>query len=173
MVKKNDKDEPTPAIERVKQTRKDLQEPEECEIIEKKARKPKPKTQKQLDALKLGRERRKQNLLNKQRPKEVLEDIEEEPKTEHKVKSRGITKKPRRKQKIIIESSSEDESSSSEDEIIVKRVSRRSKNKPKAAEPSIKEVAEEPSPPKKEVRPQSRAPPGQVNKLLLMRSMGF
>ena len=166
MVKKNNKDEPAPAIERKKQTRKDLQEPEECEIIEKKTRK--PKTQKQLDALKLGRERRKENLLNKTRPKEVVEEIEEEPKTEHKVKSRGITKKPKRKQKIIIESSSEDgSSSSSEDEIIVKRVSRRSrKDKPEVSEP----IKEEPPKNPKNI---NRVPDGQVNKLLLMRSMGF
>ena len=100
MVKKNNEHLPSaveehPAIERKKQSRKDLQEPEECEIIEKKTRK--PKTQKQLDALKLGRERRKENLLNKARPKEVVEEVEEEPKTEHKIKSRGITKKPRKK----------------------------------------------------------------------------
>ena len=47
--------------------------------------------------MKLGRERRKENLLNKARPKEVVEEVEEEPKTEHKIKSRGITKKPRKK----------------------------------------------------------------------------
>ena len=37
MVKKiEENDEKQPAIERKKQTRKDFQEPEECEIIEKK-----------------------------------------------------------------------------------------------------------------------------------------
>ena len=92
----NKEDTEQPAIERKKQSRKDLQEPEECEIVEKKTRK--PKTQKQLDALKLGRERRKENLLNNARPKEVVE----EPKTEHKVKSRGITKKPRKNKQSLL-----------------------------------------------------------------------
>ena len=90
--------------------------------------------------LKLGRERRKENLPNKTRHKEVVEEIEDESKTEHKVKSRGIIKKPRRKQKIIIGSSSEDKSSStrSEDETIVKRISRRSKDKPRKEEPTCR-----------------------------------
>ena len=108
----------------------------------------KPKTQKQLDASARGRERRKSNLLNKASPKEVVEEVEEEPKAEHKVKSRGITKKPRKKQTIIIETSSEDESSSSEDEIIVKRRSRKKVTKAKKevrhSSPTIEASKEEP-----------------------------
>lgn len=158
----------TPAIERKKQTRKDLQEPEECEVIEKKPQR--PKTKKQLDALKLGRELRQQNLRNKARPKEVLEEVEEEPKQEHKVKSKGVTKKTRHKQKIIIESSSDDESSSG-DEIIVKRVSRRSKTRLPPAEPQPQPQPEPQPQPDADIS--KRLPDGHVNKLLLMRSMGF